>query len=215
MTFEDNDAIRNGAHIIGVDEAGRGCLSGPVYAAAVLASPPLCDTGIADSKLLSAKKRTAAALHIQKHAYYAIGSASPDEILHINIRNAAALAMKRAIELLCARLYLHVSVDTHLHVIIDGNHAPECNIHPYPSDIRTEIAGDRRFLSVAAASVIAKTARDAYMKTAAQSFSEYGWEHNAGYGTKEHLNALKHHGITPLHRLGFSPVKELYDTKFS
>lgn len=205
---EDIPALQYGAGIIGVDEVGRGCLSGPVYAAAVLANQSLINQGITDSKVLSLKTRQKLNVLIRERCIYAVACATVEEILLLNIRQASLLAMKRAIELLWTRISLQSQQQTS--IIIDGNVLPELSDH-ITAPIRTEISGDKRFISVGAASIIAKIARDTYMTIAADSFPEYGWNRNAGYGTSEHKHALLQYGITPLHRRSFRPIKDIYD----
>ncbi|MFC4665707.1 ribonuclease HII [Falsiporphyromonas endometrii] len=175
----------------GCDEAGRGCLAGPVFAAAVVLPPDFKNEDINDSKKLSPLKRNALREIIEQEAYaYAVASVSPEEIDEINILRASFLAMHRAIEqlpILPERL------------LIDGN-----RFDPYP-DIEhfCVIKGDAKLMPIAAASILAKTYRDEYMIDMAQKYPNYGWDRNMGYPTKEHKLAIKEHGFTPIHRRTF------------
>lgn len=208
--FEDAEALRRGEALIGIDEAGRGCLAGPVFAAAVAGAPALLNAEARDSKTLSAARREAIERKIRESCICAVGIASLEEIARMNIRNAAALAMERAVKLLMTRL----PADRAAEVITDGNHAPDYAPHlPPGSHTRTEIKGDARFITVAAASILAKTARDRYMRAAADIFPGYGWEKNAGYGTRAHREALIKYGVTALHRETFAPVRALLEEK--
>lgn len=181
--------------VAGVDEAGRGCLAGPVTAAAVILDPAHPIDGLADSKTLSATKRQALAVEIKAHALaYAIGWASREEIDLMNILQATFLAMRRAIEAL--------SITPQL-VLIDGNRAPKLTL-PY----ETVVKGDAKIQAISAASILAKTARDAYMADLAKKYPPYGFDVHAGYGTQAHLKALQTYGVTPEHRQTFRPICE-------
>ena len=186
----------------GCDEAGRGCLCGPVACAAVIFPEGFRCGEINDSKKLSEKERNRLAGIIRENALsWAVELVSAEEIDRINILNASIAGMHRAI----ARL----SVRPH-HLIIDGN-----RFKPYVDEDFRQIPhhaivkGDGKYMSIAAASILAKTARDEYMKNLALEFPGYGWERNMGYPTKEHLDTLKRLGITPHHRRSYGPVKSL------
>ena len=177
--------------IAGCDEAGRGCLAGPVVAAAVILPNNFKNKMLNDSKLLSEKKRDLLRKVIEKQATcWAIGIVSPAEIDKINILNASFLAMHRAIK----KLYFEPEF-----LIIDGN-----RFNPYQG-INHEciIKGDGKYLVIAAASVLAKTYRDDIMKKLADEFPDYNWEKNKGYPTKQHRNAIKKIGISKHHRKSF------------
>ncbi|GAB4114772.1 MAG: ribonuclease HII [Thermoflexibacter sp.] len=178
----------------GLDEAGRGCLAGPVVAAAVILPKDYRHDWLTDSKKLNKKKREELRLEIEKHAIsIGIGLASPQEIDQINILQASILAMHRAVE----RLFPAPEL-----LLIDGKY-----FKPYPFILHEcIIKGDGKFLSIAAASIIAKTERDKIMEKYAQDFPFYAWESNVGYPTKTHYEAIKIHGITDLHRKSFRLV---------
>lgn len=192
--------------IIGVDEVGRGCLAGPVVAAAV-ALPTSIDfestpwlKEIRDSKLLPEKSRERLAPLIESWASaHAVGIASVSEIDRINIFHAAHLAMSRAIETLCERL---ASSSTPIHILIDGKFLPKNLMHPATAVIK----GDLRCLSVACASIIAKVWRDKHMAELSERFPGYGFEVHKGYSTPKHKLALEQKGVTDEHRRSFSPV---------
>ena len=176
----------------GCDEAGRGCLAGSVYAAAVILPKDYQNEELNDSKQLSAKRRYALREVIQRDAVaWALGIVTPEEIDKINILNASILAMHRALDGLKVRPEF---------VIVDGN-----KFKPY-SDLRhqTIVKGDAKFLSIAAASILAKTYRDDYMMELHKQYPFYGWDHNAGYPTKEHRQGIKEHGTTPFHRMSYN-----------
>lgn len=175
----------------GCDEAGRGCLSGPVFAAAVILPEGYENELLNDSKQMTEKKRNEARIQIENEAQaWAVASVSPEEIDQINILNASFLAMHRAIE------KLSPAPDF---LLIDGN-----RFNPY-KDLPFEcmIKGDGRFLSIAAASILAKTYRDDYMKKIAKDHPQYDWQKNKGYPTKAHRQAILEHGATPHHRKSF------------
>ena len=177
--------------IAGCDEAGRGCLAGPVVAAAVILPNNFKNKMLNDSKLLSEKKRDLLRKVIEKQATcWALGIVSPAEIDKINILNASFLAMHRAIK----KLYIEPEF-----LIIDGN-----RFNPYQS-INHEciIKGDGKYLVIAAASVLAKTYRDNIMKKLADEFPDYNWQNNKGYPTKKHRNAIEKNGISKHHRKSF------------
>ena len=182
--------------VCGVDEAGRGPLAGPVYAAAVILDDKHPIAGLGDSKKLSEKKRDQLAIEIRLHASaWAIATASAEEIDEINILQASLLAMKRAVEALSLRPH---------EVLVDGLYCPDTGI---PS--RAIVKGDSSVAAISAASILAKTARDAAMLEMHASYPQYGFDAHKGYPTAAHLAALKLHGITPEHRKSFRPVREL------
>ena len=182
--------------VAGVDEAGRGPLAGPVVAAAVILRQEDCPDGLNDSKQLTAARRAMLEVEIKVRALcWGIGVASVEEIDEINILWATMPAMTRAVEALahdCA------------HVLVDGNRCPKWR---WASTAVVE--GDAKCLSIAAASILAKEARDRMMVEAAVVHPHYGWESNKGYGSPMHLAALREHGPTPLHRRSFAPVAQL------
>ncbi|MGJ8602477.1 MAG: ribonuclease HII [Marivita sp.] len=197
-SFEFEDRLRAGGmlRIAGVDEAGRGPLAGPVVAAAVVLKADTVPVGLNDSKVLTAHKRGALLSLILEHAQVGIGEASVQEIDEINILRASHLAMCRAIDAL---------PHTPDHVLIDGNLVPrELTLSATPI-----IKGDSLSLSIAAASIVAKTRRDAIMWDLAQQCPGYGWETNQGYPTKCHKEALRNLGVTPHHRRSFKPVHNM------
>ncbi|MEP4195081.1 MAG: ribonuclease HII [Aliishimia sp.] len=191
-----------GGRVAGVDEVGRGPLSGPVMAAAVVLNPASIPAGLNDSKKLSAKKRELLYPLIMAQADVAVGIASVEEIDEINILQASHLAMRRAIEGL-------QGLD---HLLIDGNLLPK----GLTCEATAVIGGDAKSLSIAAASIVAKIRRDRLMVDLAQQHPGYGWETNMGYGSKSHMLALKTLGPTPHHRRSFKPVHNmLYQGKNS
>ena len=175
----------------GCDEAGRGCLAGAVYAAAVILPPDFHNEELNDSKQLSERRRYALRPIIEAEAVaWAVGVVTPEEIDRINILKASFLAMHRAIEQLKVRPE---------HLLIDGN-----RFTPYPGIGHTTVVkGDGKYLSIAAASVLAKTYRDDYMNCLATEYPEYAWDVNKGYPTKAHREAIRQYGITPYHRKTF------------
>jgi len=175
----------------GLDEAGRGCLAGPVFAAAVILPKDFAYDKLNDSKLLSEKMRDELRPLIEERALaWAVASATPQEIDRINILKASFLAMHRAVE------QLRVKPEC---LLVDGN-----RFSPYLGISHVcFVKGDGRFLSIAAASILAKTHRDEYMKTLAQQFPQYGWEENKGYPTAAHRQAIRQYGLTEHHRLTF------------
>jgi len=188
------------APVCGVDEAGRGPLAGPVVAAAVVLPAGELPAGIDDSKKLAPARREALAAALRAVAAVGIGQASVMEIDRLNILQATFLAMRRAVEALGAALGGPPAF-----ALIDGNRAPEGLACP----AQTLVGGDGRSLSIAAASILAKVERDRIMRDLALAHPAYGWERNAGYGTAEHLAALRRHGLTPHHRRSFRPVAQL------
>jgi ribonuclease HII len=188
----------------GVDEAGRGPLAGPVVAAAVILPAAEVISGLDDSKKLSADRRDALAARIREHAVsYAVGWATPEEIDRVNILQATYLAMRRALEGL-------VTVPSLIRV--DGNRLPPADGLPFTARWEALVGGDGRDAAIAAASILAKTARDAYMIAADQDYPGYGFAVHKGYGTARHLAAISDLGITPLHRRSFEPVKSRFPT---
>ncbi len=179
----------------GVDEVGRGCLAGPVISAAVILKKGINLRLLKDSKKISFKKRQKISEHIKNNSFYAIGIASVEEILNLNILQASLLSMKRAIERLSVRPDL---------TLIDGNFAPK-GLKNY----KTIINGDEKIKVISAASIVAKVYRDRFMIKLSEKFSNYAWERNFGYGTKAHLEGLKKFGITTHHRKGFKPVHKI------
>ena len=184
----------------GTDEAGRGCIAGPVYAAAVILPADFHDPGLNDSKQLSRHSRERLREIIMKEAVsWCVASASPEEIDGINILNASILSMHRALDGLSI---------TPEHIIVDGNRFKPYKNIPFTCFVK----GDGRYASIAAASILAKTFRDDFMREAAAQYPQYGWEVNCGYPTKAHREAVRKYGITPLHRKSFKilPDPELF-----
>lgn len=176
----------------GCDEAGRGCLAGSVYAAAVILPIDYQNELLNDSKKLSAKKRYLLREEIECDAVaWAVGVVTPEEIDKINILNASILAMHRALDQLAVRPEA---------VIIDGNRFK--TYQDLPST--TIVKGDGKYLSIAAASILAKTYRDDYMLSLAKEYPQYDWQSNMGYPTKKHRLAIREHGVTPFHRKSFN-----------
>ena len=177
---------------VGCDEAGRGCLAGSVYAAAVILPPDYENELLNDSKKLSAKKRYTLRTEIERDAIaWAVGGGTPEEIDKINILNASFLAMHRALDQLKVRPEA---------IIVDGN-----RFKPYQElPFTTIVKGDGKYLSIAAASILAKTYRDDYMQALAKEYSQYDWQSNMGYPTKKHRQAISEHGVTPYHRKSFN-----------
>ncbi len=182
--------------ICGVDEAGRGPLAGPVYAAAVILDEARPIPGLADSKKLSEKRRDALALEIKQHAVaWAIAEASVEEIDSLNILRASLLAMKRAV--------LGLAVQPQ-EVWADGLYCPDTGL---PS--RAIVKGDSTVAAISAASILAKTARDEIMLRLHEQYPQYGFAVHKGYPTAAHLAALQEHGVSSIHRRSFRPVREL------
>lgn len=176
----------------GCDEAGRGCLAGSVYAAAVILPPDYHNERLNDSKKLTARQRYALRQDIERDAVaWAVGVVTPQEIDQINILNASILAMHRALDQLQVRPEA---------IIVDGN-----RFKPYRDLPHTTIVkGDGKYLSIAAASILAKTYRDDEMIRLAQEYPDYDWQHNMGYPTRKHREAIRQHGVTPYHRRTFN-----------
>jgi len=176
----------------GCDEAGRGCLAGAVYAAAVVLPKDFRNELLNDSKQLTEKQRHALREVIEREAMaWAVGIVSPEEIDKINILNASFLAMHRALD----RLSVYPQ-----HLLIDGNRFRKYRDLPHT----TVVKGDGKYLSIAAASVLAKTYRDDYMNGLHKEYPLYGWDSNKGYPTKKHRAAIAAHGTTPYHRMTFN-----------
>ena len=182
--------------IAGVDEVGRGSLIGPVYAAAVILNKSVNTKILKDSKSLTKKKRRVLFNYIKKNSIWATGKASVKEIDKINILQASLLAMKRAIK----RLKKKPS-----QVLIDGNKLPDLKNY----NLKAIIKGDQKIKSISAASIIAKVTRDNFIKRLAEKNKGYHWDQNFGYGTKQHLKAIKKLGVNKHHRKTFSPISKL------
>ena len=183
----------------GVDEVGRGCLAGPVFAAAVILNNNIDIKDIKDSKKISFKKRILLSEYIKKNSVYALGSATVKEIDKINILNASLLSMKRALIKLKTKPYV---------AYIDGLFAPK-NLS---IKCKTFVKGDSKITCIAAASIVAKVSRDLFMIKLAKKYPKYSWHKNFGYGTKDHLYGLKKYGITKHHRKKFKPVHNILMT---
>lgn len=189
--------------VAGVDEAGRGPLAGPVVAAAVVLCKP-GPKGIGDSKKLTPAARASAERAIRARCAFGIGVVEVDEIDRLNIFGATMLAMTRAMVLLCQVLDCDVA-----EALIDGNLTPHGRVADWRWPARPIVGGDGKVRSIGAASILAKEYRDRLMVAAAREHPHYGWERNKGYGSAEHLAALRQHGPTPLHRRSFAPVAQL------
>lgn len=198
-SFENAAGRLTGAVICGVDEVGRGPLAGPVIACAAIIPaegfPPKIQATINDSKQLSMAQREALFSPLLSICSYALGEASAAEIDQINILQASMLAMQRAVA------SLPITPDN---ALVDGNRKPILSC-----PVTSIVKGDRRSLSIATASIIAKVTRDRLMAKLAMDYPAYGWERNAGYPTAEHLAALARHGPCPHHRVSFAPVARL------
>lgn len=192
MTYEYENLLKEKGYkaVCGIDEAGRGPLAGPVFAAAVILPDDLGDLGINDSKKLSEKKRDALFDIIKEKAIaWSVASASEQEIDEINILNATFLAMKRAVE------GLSVKPDI---ALVDGNRKPGTGIEEM-----TLVKGDAKSISIAAASILAKVSRDRYLMELDEKYPEYQFKKHKGYPTALHYEMIKEHGISPVHRLSF------------
>ena len=184
----------------GCDEAGRGCLAGSVYAAAVILPPDYQNELLNDSKQLTEKQRYALREMIERDAVaWAVGIVTPEEIDKINILNASILAMHRALDQLTVRPEA---------IIVDGNrfkpYRPVVDGSPVSIPHTTIVKGDGKYLSIAAASILAKTYRDDYMNQLAEEYPQYDWRSNKGYPTKKHREATRQYGTTPYHRLSYN-----------
>ena len=188
--------MRNLKKIAGVDEVGRGSLAGPVFAAAVILNNNINTKGIKDSKKISFKNRMILSKYIKKNSIFSIAFASVEEIERLNILNASLLSMKRALNKLKEKPSM---------IYIDGIFAPK-NLE---IKFKTFIKGDEKIISIAAASIVAKAARDQFMIKLSKNFPKYKWNKNFGYGTDEHLKSLKKYGITKHHRIKFKPVHNI------
>lgn len=181
--------------IAGIDEAGRGPLAGPVVAAAVILDPDRPIDGLSDSKLLSARERDRLAVEIQAHSLaWAVAEACVAEIDELNILQATLVAMRRAVTA------LRIAPSE---ALVDGN---RCPVLPCP--VRAIVGGDRDVAAISAASILAKTTRDAALIELDRLYPDYGFAHNKGYGTPDHLAALARHGPCPAHRRSFGPVRQ-------
>ena len=185
----------------GCDEAGRGCLAGSVYAAAVILPEGYQNELLNDSKQLSEKKRYELRDIIERDAVaWAVGIVTPEEIDKINILNASILAMHRALDQLKVRPEA---------IIVDGNrfkpyYPSPSPLHPSPLPHTTIVKGDGKYMSIAAASILAKTYRDDYMNQLAKEYPQYDWRSNKGYPTKKHREAIRQYGTTPYHRMSYN-----------
>lgn len=200
FSVEESLGLSTSAVIVGVDEVGRGPLAGPVTAAAVFVDRQKItldlSTKIDDSKKIPKKKRAIISKQIEGMAIIGIGWASSGEIDQLNILEATMIAMKRAV--LSLRKQTILDPD---YILIDGNKVPSLD---FPS--KAIVRGDEKSLSIAAASIVAKSKRDAFMTSLSKLYPCYGWEKNAGYGTREHLAAIEREGITAHHRRSFKPI---------
>jgi ribonuclease HII len=183
-------------YICGVDEAGRGPLAGPVFAAAVILDPARPIKGLRDSKQLTAARREELAIEIKRHALaWSIAQCSELEIDSLNILQATMLAMRRAVETLAVQPRL---------ALIDGNRCPPCSIR-----MHAIVGGDDIVPSISAASILAKTARDAVLNLLHLQYPNYAFDQHKGYGTALHLERLRMHGVSPVHRKSYAPVRAL------
>ena len=186
--------------IAGVDEVGRGCLAGPVFSAAVILNEKINKKKLKDSKKISKKNREILESYIKKNSIWAIGSASLKEIEKNNILNASLLAMKRAIKKLKKKPQI---------VLIDGNKLPYIDNYK----LKNVIKGDQKIPEISAASIIAKVSRDRLLTKMSKKFQNYLWDKNSGYGTQDHIKAIKKFGITKHHRKTFKPVHNILSLK--
>ena len=189
--------------VIGVDEAGRGPLAGPVVAAAVVLCRPR-PTGLDDSKKLCRQTRAVLDERIRRRCRFGVGVVEVEEIDRLNIFGATMLAMTLAVAALCEQLDTEPD-----EVLVDGNLTPKGRREEWRWPARPIVGGDALIPSISAASIVAKEHRDRLMREHAREHPHYGWETNVGYGTPEHLAALRRHGPTPLHRRSFAPVAQL------
>jgi len=186
--------------LCGIDEAGRGPLAGAVYAAAVILDPERPIAGLADSKKLSEAKRDLLAVEIKTHALaWGIASVSAQEIDEINILQASLLAMQRAYQAMVAQFGVHATL-----IQVDGNRSPKFEL-----PCEAIVKGDSKVAEISAASILAKTARDASLLVLDAQYPQYGFAQHKGYPTALHLARLAQHGITPEHRRSYGPVKKL------
>lgn len=195
--------------ICGVDEAGRGPLAGSVYAAAVILDPARPIIGLADSKKLTEKKRDSLSIEIKQHALaWAIAYSTVQEIDRINILHASMLAMKRAVEALQQQFDITQYLDRLL-VQVDGNRRPEIHL-----PCEAIVQGDDKVQAISAASILAKVARDQELYELDKQYPQYNFAKHKGYPTPEHLEAIEVHGICPIHRLSYAPVKKQLEFSF-
>ncbi|MDA0305232.1 MAG: ribonuclease HII [Proteobacteria bacterium] len=203
FTFENTARAQGFGLICGIDEAGRGPWAGPVVAGAVILDPQTMSEnlirGLDDSKKLKPATREELLAELKTVARIGVGQASVDEIDELNILQATFLAMHRAVEALGGAFG-----EAPDFALVDGNRAPSL-----PCPAQTVIKGDGKSLSIAAASIVAKVTRDRGMADLAQTYPGYGWENNAGYGTKEHQSALRELGVTPEHRKSYKPIQKI------
>ena len=181
--------------LAGIDEVGRGCLAGPVISCALILKKNINKKFIKDSKTITFKDRVKIAKHIRQNSWYAIGFASVKEIDIYNIFNATLLSMERAAKKLKIKPHFF---------LVDGTHAPK-----KIKNSKTIIKGDQKIKCISAASIVAKVFRDLYMIKLGKKFPEYKWHKNFGYGTSQHLNALKKFGATSYHRRSYKPVHNI------
>ncbi len=194
--------MMNDSLVCGVDEAGRGPLAGAVFAAAVILDPGDPIIGLADSKTLSESKREQLAAEIRQRAFaWAVASSSVEEIDTMNILQASLLAMKRAVEALLARDGQGIVPHR---VLVDGLHCPKISL-----PTQAIVKGDSKEPAIAAASILAKTARDDEMRTLHLLYPQYEFSTHKGYPTKAHIQSLQRHGVSPIHRRSYGPVKKL------
>ena len=186
--------------IAGVDEVGRGSLVGPVFAATVIFKKHIDKKRIKDSKKLSKNKRNLLEKYIKKNCIWTVGSASLKEIEKLNILNASLLAMERSIKKLKSKPSL---------IMIDGNKLPIMNGYKLKSIVK----GDQKVPEISAASIIAKISRDRLISKMSKRFVKYAWNKNSGYGTKQHLEAIKKFGVTKHHRKSFGPIHNILSLK--
>ena len=200
FSLEESLGLSTRAVIVGVDEVGRGPLAGPVTAAAVFVDRQKITsdllTKIDDSKKIPQKQRAIISKQIEGIAIIGIGWASSSEIDQLNILEATMLAMQRAIFALRKQIILDPD-----YILIDGNKVPRLD---FPS--KAIVRGDEKSISIAAASIVAKCKRDAFMTSLSKLYPYYGWEKNAGYGTRQHLAAIEREGTTAHHRRSFQPI---------
>ncbi|WP_119084658.1 ribonuclease HII [Altererythrobacter sp. B11] len=196
-------SLAGGRLVVGVDEAGRGPLAGPVVAAAVLLCKPR-PAGLDDSKKLSASRRAQLEESIRRRCAFGIGVVEVEEIDRLNIFHATMLAMSHAVARLCEVLGTEPC-----EVLVDGNLTPAGRRSEWRWPARAIVGGDALEPSISAASILAKEYRDRLMVEAARQHPHYGWDRNKGYGTPDHVTALRLHGPTPLHRRSFAPVAQM------
>lgn len=186
----------------GVDEVGRGCLAGPVVAAAVILPREFDTRGLNDSKLLTRKQREEWAAKIRNEAIYSLAMQSPEDIDRYNILQATLLAMAATVMQLQPKPKK---------VFVDGHRLPNQLLGYY--ELYPVVGGDSKIACIAAASIIAKTERDQLMRTLSEKYPHYGFENNVGYGTRQHLEAIEKFGPSPLHRKTFAPIKHMINQK--